>query len=285
MESHVPEAGRAAQCGGMRYLLVGDSDQNIDWWAHVVEPAAVELDVAGIIQLGDFGYWCSRHGTTFQERVAQGPLPVWFLDGNHEHHDRLAADVAAARAVRGITDPTAPVPLGGALHYLPRGARLTLNGCRVAALGGAVSIDQAHLVEGRTWFPAEAVSDSDLAVLAAGGSADVLLTHDAPAGHRIPKLKPAWQLPPLWRRYHPACEAHRDQVRRAVEAVQPRLVVHGHFHLAYRTVRDEPWGPVEVVGLHRDGHPAALIVLDVSDPEPRVRRILWDGRLRPHLAD
>lgn len=249
----------------MRFLLVGDSHKNQIWWAGTVEPVAAELGVDGIIQLGDFGYLPDPDGRVrFVQQVAAGPLPVWFLDGNHEHHPRLAADVAAARARHGLTDPQTPVPLGGNLHYLPRGGRLELDGVRVAALGGAVSIDRGLRVLGYSWFAEEVITDTDLENLAAGGPADVLLCHDAPAGHVVPGLLPAWQLPDAWRLYQPLCEEHRVRVREGLEVVRPQVVVHGHYHTAYVADRTEDWGPVQVVGLSDDGTRGAFAVLEVA---------------------
>lgn len=219
----------------MMILIVGDSHGNGPWWTDTVEPLAARLDVDAIVQVGAFGYWPSRHGPTFQALVGAGDRPVYFIDGNHEHHSQLAGDVTAARHRHGIDDPTAPVPLRGNLTYLPRGGRVSFDGVRFAACGGAVSIDRLQRFQGATWFLEEQITDDDLELLAAGGPADVLLTHDAPAGHPIPRLRPRWQLPDLWQPLVPRSEEHRHGARAALEAVQPALVAHDDTRRALAT--------------------------------------------------
>ena len=247
----------------MKLLVVGDTHANTAWWDNAVAPLAQRLGVGGIIQVGDFGYWPLK--PNFMATAVASPVPVWFLDGNHEHHPALAADVTAARAAAGIDDPRAPVPLGGSLIYLPRGARLRLGQVDFAALGGARSINRADQNPGVDWFPEEAVSNDDLEVVIAGGPADVLLSHDAPSGYMIPGLLPDWQLSTQWQAELPSCQEHRGRIREALEALQPQLVIHGHYHQRYTTVLNEAWGKVSVEGLDCDGSSQAFLVVE-TDP-------------------
>src|SRR5215510_4270168 len=179
--------------GGVRVLFVGDTHGNDVYWAERVVPAARDHGVDQILQVGDFGWWPWAHG--FLRLVAASEVPVWFLDGNHEHHDYLAASVRRSRRDHDIGDLLAPVPLDGAISYLPRGCRLDLEGVRVAILGGAHSVDRGARLPGHDWFPAETISSADLDDLAAGGIADLFVTHDAPAGYDIPGLTPERLVP------------------------------------------------------------------------------------------
>lgn len=246
----------------MRMLVVGDTHANRAWWTDVVVPVAERVAADVIVQTGDFGYWPGAAGEAFVDAVAWGALPVFFADGNHENHELLRYDVDVARAEHGITDPTVPVPLVGQLTYLPRGGRARFGDVDVVALGGARSIDRRQRTPGLDWFLAEAVDEADLARVAAGGPAQVLLTHDAPSGYAIPGLSPVWELPVPWQTEQPGCEEHRERIREAMEAVRPRLVVHGHYHRRYQLTLDEPWGPVQVEGLDCDGTSGAFVVLD-----------------------
>jgi predicted phosphodiesterase len=249
----------------MKVLFVGDTHANPIWWHEVVEPLAERIDADAIIQLGDFGYWPSVDGEFFAQMVRECAVPVYFCDGNHEHHDVLARDVAAARDRHRIVDPTAAVPLGGALRFLPRGARLRLGSVSFCAVGGAVSIDRASRTPGRDWFAEERVSDDDVALAAAGGHADVMLCHDAPGGWAIPNLPAPAEMSMRAQLELPASGEHRMRLRAAFEAISPSVVVHGHYHSRYRLEVDEAWGPVTVEGLDCDGSPGAFAAMDCDD--------------------
>lgn len=249
----------------VQLLVVGDTHGNVAWWADIVVPVAEQTGASTIIQVGDFGFWPTpRDGQWFIDTVARSPVLVYFLDGNHEHHPDLAARVHGARAAHDIVDATVPVPLGGALHYLPRGGRLTVDGVRFAFLGGAASIDRTSRVTGVSWFPEERADDNDLARLAAGGTCDVLITHDAPAGYDIPGLAGFHDLHPEWQRELPTCWEHRERLREALESVQPEALLHGHYHRAYTLILNEPWGPVRVVGLSCDATNRAFATVDTD---------------------
>lgn len=171
----------------VRVLCVGDTHSNLPAWSMDVEAAIAHEAADLVIQVGDFGWWPSR-AQGFIDRAAAAPVPVYFIDGNHEHHIELADAVARTRATTGQVD--GPVPLAGNLSYLPRGTRLALGGVTVCVMGGAHSIDRASLHPGRGWFPQEAIGDADIERAEQGGPADVLISHDAPAGWTIPNLAP-----------------------------------------------------------------------------------------------
>lgn len=244
-------------------LLIGDVHANVAWFDMTVTPTAAARRVDAVVALGDFGWW--PHQPHLIDAVnglhAGHGIPTWFLDGNHEHHHHLASTVAAARARSSITDPTAAVPLTAGLTYLPRGHRFQLDNVTFAVLGGARSIDRACRRPGIDWFPEEAVTDRDLARLAAGGHADVLLTHDTLAGYDIPGLG---DVPAMWRSELASCDEHRRRLTAAAETVTPHWLVHGHYHVAYQTALTAPWGPLNVTGLHRDGAAGAMALLAVQ---------------------
>ncbi len=122
----------------MRVLLVGDTHANIRWLTRTVIPSAVRKNADLILQVGDFGWWPGNDvGDAFIAPARQSPVPFWWIDGNHEHHD----DLVRRRDAAGL-DRVEPLPLGGNLTHLPRGARLDLDGVRGLVCGGAHSIDR-----------------------------------------------------------------------------------------------------------------------------------------------
>ena len=225
----------------MRILLVGDVHGNTPWWANFVTPAAHMLDADLVFQLGDFGYW--PRGEDFLEAIAATGTPVAFLDGNHEHHPFLQETVQGRRE---------PVQVSENLCYVPRGCHLIWSGVEVAVLGGAHSIDRALRTPGRDWFLEEAVTNDDLEHLAGNGTAQVLLSHDAPMCADVP-LSAREELSGAWYQELPACDEHRMRLNEALDIVQPRIMVHGHYHVRYEADVTRPWGTTHVKGLSQDG--------------------------------
>jgi hypothetical protein len=245
----------------MRVLLVGDIHGNVAWLQRRVFPAAIDQSVDVIVQVGDFGWWPRvRTSDAFIEIARASPLPLWWIDGNHEDHDRLATAVEAS----GGAGEDGLVDLAGSLSFIPRGTRFEWDGVGVLACGGAHSIDRRMRIAGVSWFEAEHVTDDDVVRCIAGGHADILLSHDAPAGWRIPNLPSDRRLPPSWQVELPACESHRGQLGRILDAVAPSLVVHGHYHSAYQQTLDTGWGTTDVLGLSEDGTADNLAVLECS---------------------
>lgn len=253
----------------MRVLLVGDTHGNVAWLERVVYPAAARHDADVIFQIGDFGWW-PRISTNdaFRSMARRSPVPLWWIDGNHEDHASLGRDVIDA----GRASSDGLVDLGGNLCFVPRGTRLDLDGVSVLACGGAHSIDRRTRTVGIDWFDEEHVTDAEVERCSGGGSADVFIGHDAPAGWTIPNLPSERGLPNLWHVELPACWDHRRQLGRIMEHVEPKLVVHGHYHSGYQLNLDAGWGPIDVVGLSQDGTADNLALLDCLDGSWGIRR-------------
>jgi hypothetical protein len=86
---------------------------------------------------------------------------------------------------------------------------------------------------------------------------------DAP-GWTIPTLPSSSGLPGLWQLELAECWAQRRQLARIMEAVTPRLVVHGHYHSGYRHQLDTGWGRVEIAGLSEDGTAGSMTLMECS---------------------
>jgi hypothetical protein len=180
-----------------------------------------------IVHVGDFGYFtpgptARRFLLRLDQSLAELGLTLLFVDGNHEDHARLAA-----RAI----DPSSGLrTLRPTIHHLPRGLRWRWAGRTWLALGGAVSVDRHRRRDGHDWWPQEVIDEHDVRRAVEAGPVDVMVTHDAPAGVRIPRLRstrfPAHAVADA--------EAHRVLLRSVVEQVRPRSLWHGHYHVRYR---------------------------------------------------
>src|SRR6266511_1602211 len=101
----------------MRVLLVGDTHGNALGLERAVFPAAREHAADVIFQVGDFGWWPrSPTSAAFLDAARRAPVPLWWIDGNHEDHasPRSASTRAAHAGNEGL------VHLGGSLFFVPR---------------------------------------------------------------------------------------------------------------------------------------------------------------------
>jgi hypothetical protein len=237
-------------------LFVGDTHADAGWLKFVVLPTAVKMGITTIIQVGDFGYWPDSRKFMQVVKTARAKfgVDVWFIDGNHEHFTKLNRDVAAAQVAAGIPEGNRdPVELSPGFVYLPRGSRISVAGRSVACVGGAASIDRADRIVGTSWFSEERINDSDISAVSVGGHADILITHDAPAGWRIPGVMSEGPLQSSWYAELPSCDEHRGRVREVLELVTPSTLVHGHYHAAYEHWSTESWGRLDTFGLDCNG--------------------------------
>jgi Icc-related predicted phosphoesterase len=243
-----------------RILVAGDWHGNARAAAIVID-AAAHLDIPVIVQLGDFGLWPGQEGARYLSELEAcaseaGVLIAW-VDGNHEDFTQLAAIPVESDGLQWNSPHVV---------HIPRGSRWSWRKVRFAALGGATSLDRLQRTPGKSWWMEESVNDNDLAVLAAGGNCDVLLTHDCPTGVNIPGVKhrdygaavhsgwPLGELEIAW--------DHRDRLLEAVRSVKPRHLWHGHFHVRHsQVVALHDAAPTRVEGLSWDGDALSTRVL------------------------
>lgn len=192
-------------------------------------------------------------------------MTMFVTPGNHEDYDQIAELPALDLGhdigeVQWITYHIA---------LLPRGHRWERNGWSFVSLGGGPSVDRWSRREGLDWWEAEAITDDDVARVVEAAPADVMLAHDAPdaalgtrAVASVLSSNPiGWPAHAL--RY--ATEG-RDRMTAAFLTVEPRLFLHGHYHL-----KDEAWidhfdHPTHVVSVDCDGAPDGnLLVLSLPD--------------------
>ncbi|SEB52944.1 hypothetical protein SAMN04489806_0992 [Paramicrobacterium humi] len=211
--------------GGRRIGLMGDvhGDRN-----HIFRAANMfgRRGIRVIIQLGDFGMiWPRRNWpidlNALDVFLGDQDQTLLFVDGNHEDHPLLETFPVSSTGIRWV---------GERIGHLPRGYRAVFsNGIRLAALGGANSIDRYRRLEGRDWWAQEQITLADLRVLGEE-PVDVLLSHDVPLG--VPSLDRHLAsirdfVPRQGIRY---AERGRRMFHEGFVQVRPRLSLAGHYH-------------------------------------------------------
>ncbi|MFE2994118.1 metallophosphoesterase [Nocardia sp. NPDC059246] len=191
---------------------------------------AAEQGAQAILHVGDFAFDMRPNFFAAVQRALEDTrLVLGWVDGNHDHHERLSALVTE----HGRT----AIPLRPNIFYLPRTYRWTWSGVQFLALGGAHSVDRPWRTPGREWWPGETISIAEAQRATDDGPADVMITHDVPAGVRIPCIEgnplgfPAREIE--------AAEQHRELLRRVVDQVQPKHLFAGHYHCRLTTPLDD----------------------------------------------
>lgn len=205
--------------------------------------------------------WPGHRGRQYlldlEAALASYSMTMFVTPGNHDDYDQIdelpTLDLGhEIGAVQWVTDHIA---------LLPRGHRWERNGWSFVSLGGAPSIDRWSRREGIDWWAAEMITDDDVARVVEAGPADVMLTHDAPdAALCTPRVASILRSNPTgWPTYALNYAAEGTaRMTTAFLAVEPRLFLHGHFH-----VKDETW-------LEQFDHPTHVVSLAGVTPSAPV---------------
>ena len=232
----------------MRVLVVGDLYCNTGAVFQVIEHAArMQADL--ILQVGDFGFWPrTESGRKFlrktEARLALRGLDLWWVDGNHDDLVALRSRPIEADGRRRVSEH---------VWHLPRGHRWVWEDTVWVAAGGAVSVDRYGRTEGVSWFRDEELTDAEVDLIIAGGTADVVVSHDAPWGVGTLERRLSLDLRPseresLWPDdLLEESDDHMKRVRRLVDGVTASRVFHGHHHVRYDDVLAATHGSVTVV--------------------------------------
>lgn len=211
----------------MKVLLAGDVHGNVAHLQNVYD-AASAAQVDAVLQLGDLAlYWPGDTGekdirAQASRLATETGIPCYVVVGNHDNHEALAEAKAAAE----------PTEIADGVWVLPQGHAFTWGSTRCVALGGAVSIDRDSRIIGSSWWPNEAPSTGELYRALEAGTVDVVFSHEAPLGHKVPTG--------IWGRRPTDRDAYA--VRELLEALRcelrPTRWFHGHHHVAYTLTRD-----------------------------------------------
>lgn len=194
-------------------LFLGDTHGDLEFVARACEFAS-DHEVDWICQVGDFGFlWPGRDKIEELSVILKHyGQTIRFLDGNHDDHVRLRK----------------PYPWPENIIYQPRGSVYEdADGTRFLFMGGAASIDKHMRTPGKSWWPEETITESEMALALSQENIDVLVTHDAP--DYPPGFRPAGS--PGFRQL--STQSMND-VRELIRHHNPKLHVHGHWHHFYK---------------------------------------------------
>lgn len=236
-----------------RVAVVGDIHGNFRW-LDIIARAAHNLapGVTTMLQLGD---WWMDPGTTDEALDGTGIDRIYVTLGNHDRWDQITPLLDA--------HPGAAIRVSNITWLLPRPARLTIGGRSVLSLGGAVSVDRAWRQEGVSWWPDEEITLEHVASAIAGGPADLMLTHESPAGTPVRAVREILRTNPFGFPDDARADSatSRARVAKVWNIVYPELLIHGHMHAPGGGQTEDG---LRVASLGQDGQQGNLGFLDMQ---------------------
>lgn len=175
--------------------------------------------------VGDFGFFPSFNQSfleTCSELVKRYFIQLSFTDGNHEDHFYLNSlpELEERFVCEGV-------------EWFWRGK--VFEG--ILNCGGAYSIDKNHRTLGLDWFPSELISVKDL-YNCSSKSAMIVFSHDAPIEVNL-----------FLGKDDENTISNRRMLSSIVNSVQPKILIHGHYHRFYDAPILMEYGICRVIGL------------------------------------
>lgn len=226
----------------VKLMVAGDWHSNSRWAVKTLKHARLQ-GCDAVLHLGDFGFW-PRHDQLLTQGFYKGVmdycrqshLRLYWLDGNHEHHELLNPGMG-----------------NDVIRHLPRGHRWQWWNKTWMAVGGGVSVDKKYRRPQIDWFPEETLTPRQFEHCMRDGAVDIIVSHDCPDGIRIPGVHAADKQDLVDGGGFPAeaiadGEDHRKLIGDITRQVGAKLLIHGHYHVRYETTH----GNLGVIGLDRD---------------------------------
>jgi len=248
----------------VRVAIAGDWHSS-GYWArralHMLHEQAP--DVRTVLHLGDFNLtsntpWAAYRRSVVEAMAANGIGRLLVTPGNHDDWSQLAPRFEAH------PDEPYSLPKAPLISFLPRGYRFEIGERAFLSFGGAASPDQERRIEGKDWWHNEEPTETDAARALAGGSVDVMLTHEAVDGGT--RLVDDLVARPNRRLFDPtgltASQRSRALVTNVWTQLEPARLFHGHMHV--RAVGHLPHLR-SVYSLAANNSPGNIGVLDLRD--------------------
>lgn len=218
-------------------LLLGDVHARFGVIAAQIEHAREVAGAlpCGVVIAGDLGLFGDDLRRHFRRQGLRFPVPVSFIEGNHEDFRDFAALVAGYADV---------------LTHLPRATVHLLGPWRALGLGGARYMDAMTTPRGCEITE----RDIDACLALPPGAVDLVVSHDCPCGIGVPGTVGFEHLGP------PGVPGFE----RIAARLQPRLWVFGHHHR---------WHEQEKLGTRYLGLPESWHGYCLLDRDGTLRRI------------
>lgn len=245
-----------------RVWVRGDFHGNVGWLQTLL-PALHRYDrsITTILHAG--GWWMDPRAVDYWSRRS-GIERILVTLGNHEPYNEYTPllDARPSRAVR----------ISEVVWLLPRPWRLEIHGRKIRSLGGAASVDRRWRTPGKDWWEDERILDVHVAA-ASAGPAEVMVTHESPDDTPVAEVAALLCSNPNGFPDDALEEsaASRAQVGKVWSAVNPKLLFHGHMHVAGSGANADGRS---VVSLGRDvaeGNATLLDLVDMSVDVPSLR--------------
>jgi Icc-related predicted phosphoesterase len=199
--------------------LLGDIHGNIAALRYKINQAR---GADALIQVGDFGLF-QKNGIDegFRRACADSPMPIYFIDGNHDDCKRWTEYTEVTRLWEDSN-----------LFYIPRGTVMNFGDRTFAFMGGAGSIDKGtRLRMNWFWDDKEDISPQEALRLldnAAGKQIDVFITHCPPISvvesNFNPMDKIQFGVSPDWK------DHNMDVIEDLWRALKHPKIYSGHMH-------------------------------------------------------
>lgn len=232
--------------------IAGDWHHNLGWAVSSIKRFS-DSGIKAVYHVGDFGIYSHAKGQTYLDEVNNScvfaGVTLFVTPGNHEDYDLIN---------KTPVDPGSGKQwLRSNIALLPRGYRWEMDGRSFVSLGGAASIGFTSQTAGYDWWPEEAITFDDVYRVSTGGTADVMITHEAPNGiEHVRQAKGAsggeWLEVELYYAYE-----SQKKMTMAVEAVEPKVLFHGHYHCGYEE-------NALFIGLEGDGFTTRVVGMNMD---------------------
>lgn len=196
----------------MKTLYIGDSHSRWNSLFLLIDLAKKYMpDIERVVSVGDFGFWPRINNQYLEEKTE-----IFFIDGNHEDHLFLNQKEEK---------PYIPHENYNKCFHIPRGY---FEG-GISYLGGAFSIDKDDRILNETYFTEEEVTEEDVKQTiqnAKNNTVNVLVTHDTSSSGFF-NMKKSFHLN---EELEKKSEETRMKIQLVLEALSPKLHIHGHWH-------------------------------------------------------
>lgn len=202
-------------------------------------------DSITVYQVGDFGFFGfgDEHFNHKQIReldllAKKHNIFLKFIDGNHEDFPVMQKFFSIDYNLNKEQTLTS-IPVKNAraftltnITYIGRGTVETICNKTVMFLGGAASIDR-HLRQANvSWWPDEAINDTNINICASCKDIDIVVSHDSPLTSTVynlhAKMASLWpNASTLW------AKMSNDKYMYIIDSIKPKYIIHGHQHHTY----------------------------------------------------